>query len=283
MMASALVAVASALAAGRLLAARPPRQVVPALVGLHAALLLGEFLLAPAAPRLAAVLVYLQVAATGGVLLSAFWSVVNERFDPWTAKRVVSRLTVGASLGGVAGGIAAWSLAGLVRVEAMLLLTAALNVAAVVGLVRFSGDAAGFGVVSGGDFSPVRTLSSVPYLRLIALLVALGAGAEALLDYVLKSRAAATFPPGAPLMTFFAAFHAGMGLLAFACQTLLAPASLQVLGLAGTVALRPLIVAGGCAVGLVDLRLWSAALCRGGHDVLSSSLFRSGYELLYTP
>jgi len=36
-------------------------------------------------------------------------------------------------------------------------------------------------------------------------------------------------------------------------------------------------------VGVFDARLLSAVLCRGSHDVLSNSLFRSAYELLYTP
>jgi len=283
MMAAALVAVTSALAVSRLLAVRPPRQVVPALVGLHAALLLGEFLLALEAPRLAGILVYLQVAATGGTLLSGYWSVVNERFDPWTAKHVVRRLALGASVGGVAGGVTAFAVAGTVPMATMLLLTAGLNVVALVGIVRFGGDAPALPVPpASGILSPLGTLRSVPYLHLIALLVALGAATEALLDYVLKSRVSATLASGPEMMAFFAAFHTGMGLLAFAFQTLLARPALQSLGLAGTVALRPLAVAAAAAVGLVDLRLWSAVLGRGSHDVLSNSLFRSAYELLYT-
>jgi hypothetical protein len=129
----------------------------------------------------------------------------------------------------------------------------------------------------------VRTLRSVPYLRLLALLVALGAAVETALDYVLKSRASALITAGPEMMAFFAAFHTGMGLFALAGQTLLARPALQSLGLAGTVALRPLVVVAATAAGLVDGRLWSAVLGRGSHDVLSNSVFRSAYELLYTP
>lgn len=282
--ASALVAVASALEVGRLLARRAPRQVVPALIGLNAALLLGQFLLALAAPRVAAVLVYFQIAASGGTLLSGYWSVVNERFDPWTAKRVVGRLGLGASLGGVAGGVAAYALAGTLSLPLMLLLTAALSVAALVGLVLFAGHAErpeerG----ASAALSAFGTIRSVPYLRLIATLVALAAAAETLLDYVLKSRASASLAPGPELMAFFAAYHMGMGLLALAGQTLLTRPALLHLGLAGSVALRPLAVAAASLVAFFDLRLWSAVLGRGCHDVLSNSVFRSGYELLYTP
>lgn len=283
MIAASLAAVVAALTAGRLLAAWAPRQAVPALVGVNAALLLGQFLLAQSAPRLASGLVYLQVAASGGTLLSAYWSVVNERFDPWTAKQVMSRVGIGASVGGVAGGLLAFVLAGSIPVVGMLLLTAALNVVALVCLVRFAGDGPASRSEPGtGGHSPFATLRSVPYLRLLALLVALGSGAEVLIDYVFKSRASATLASGPELMAFFAAVQTGMGVLALLGQTLLASPALQGLGLAGTVALRPLAVALAATVGILDLRLWAAVLSRGSHDVLSNSLFRSGYELLYT-
>ncbi len=284
MIGSAILAVAAAFGTSRLLAGRPPRQAVPALVGANAALLLGWFLLAAPAPGLAAVLVYLHVAATGSTLVSGYWSVVNERFDPWTAKRAVSRLAVGTSVGGVAGGLVAFASAGAVPLATMLVLTAALNVLALLCLVRFAGPSPGPSEGT-GSATPVRlsSLRAAPYLRVIALLVALGAGAEALLDYVLKSRAAASLASGHELMLFFAAFHTGVGVLALLGQTLLTPAALRRLGLAGTVALRPALVSVASALALVDARLWSAVLSRGSHDVLSNSLFRSGYELLYTP
>lgn len=284
MMASALVAVGCALGTGRLLSTRPPRQVIPALVGLHAALLLLLFLVTLVAPGAAAVALYLQVAATGGTLLSGYWSVVNERFDPWTAKKVVTRLGMGASLGGVVGGLVAFAVAGVAPVATMILLTAALTVGALVALVRFGAETSSSrGRASVGAVSPLGGLRSTPYLRLIAFLVALGAVAEVILDYVLKSRASAVLAPGREMMSFFAAFHASTGLLALACHVALSRPALQRLGLAGTVALRPLAVAAAVATGVVDPRLWAAALGRGSHDALSNSVFRSGYELLYTP
>jgi hypothetical protein len=84
-------------------------------------------------------------------------------------------------------------------------------------------------------------------------------------------------------MAFFAAFHTGASLLTLAAQTLATRPALEALGLAGTVALRPVAVAVASVAGVIDPRLWSAILCRGSHDVLTNSVFRSGYELLYTP
>jgi hypothetical protein len=281
MMTASLVSVACALAVSRLLVARAPHQAVPALVALNALLLLAQYLLAAAAPALAAALLYVQVAATGATLISGYWSVVNERFDPWIAKRVVGRLGLGASLGGVGGGSLAWAGAGTFSVPSMLLVIAALNVAALAALVRFAGDAAPPAAPAPPEAA--RGWLAAPYLRHIALAVALGAASEALLEFVLKARAAAALPDGAALMAFFAAFHTGMGLLALAFHTLLTRPTLESLGLAGSVALRPAAVAVAAAAGFFDPRLWSAALGRGCHDVMTNSLFRAGYELLYTP
>ena len=53
-------------------------------------------------------MVYLHMGVFGATLVSAYWSLVNERFDPYTAKRIIGRIGTGASLGGALGGLIAW-------------------------------------------------------------------------------------------------------------------------------------------------------------------------------
>ena len=55
-----------------------------------AALLLVEWGISFPAPKLASVLLYLHYGCLGALLISVFWSFVNERFDPRTAKRALS-------------------------------------------------------------------------------------------------------------------------------------------------------------------------------------------------
>jgi hypothetical protein len=59
--------------------------------------------------------------------------------------------------------------------------------------------------------------------------------------------------------------------------------ALRALGLAGTVAVRPATVLVFGLLGTFDPRMWVAILARAGHDINTGSLFRSGYELLFTP
>jgi AAA family ATP:ADP antiporter len=291
MIAAAVVSGAAVLAFSAALSRRSPAQVVPLILAAGTGLLLAEWGLSLTFPRLAAVAVYLHMAAFGATVVSGFWSVVNERFDPHTARRVMGDITLGASLGGVTGGLLAWAAAGLVPAASTLGLMAAFNVICLVALrrleapVRSAADRrAGPPRAEGtGPFSGLRVLKDVPYLRDLALIVALGAATEALLDVMLSTAAVTRFPTGPSLMSFFALFHTGVGWMALAVQMTLARAALGRLGLAGTVALRPGAVAAGALLGLIQPGLWSAVAARGAHGVLHNSLFRSGYELLFTP
>jgi hypothetical protein len=280
--ASSLAVLGFSTAMGR----RSPARVVPLALGAGTVLLIVEWGLSFVQPRLTAIAVYLHMAAFGATVVSGFWSLVNERFDPYLARRVMGRIGVGASLGGVAGGLLAWSSASLLPVPSMLAVMAVLNVICLVALGRFGGSspaAASARTEATGPLSGLRLLREVPYLRDLAIFVALGAATEAILDYNLNARAASTFAPGQPLLSFFALFHTGVGLLALIAQTTLSKPSLVGLGLAGTVALRPAAVVVTGLLGVADPRLWAAVVTRGAHGVLQNSLFRSGYELLFTP
>ena len=288
MIASAVASSLAVLGFSAALSRRGPAHVVPRALAVGTVLLLAEWGLSLLQPRLAALAVYLHMAAFGATVVSGFWSLVNERFDPYLARRVMGRIGLGASLGGVAGGLLAWSAAGVLPVPSMLALMAAFNVVCLLALGRLGTVGAVPAVIherreDTGPLSGIRLLREVPYLRDLAVFVALGAATEAMLDYILNARAAASFAPGQPLLSFFALFHTTVGLLALVAQTTLSRPSLLGLGLAGTVALRPAAVVVTALVGLFDPRLWTALLARGAHGVLQNSLFRSGYELLFTP
>ena len=127
MIAAAVVSGLAVLGFSAALSRRSPAQVVPVAIAGGTALLLAEWGLSLVQPRLAAVAVYLHMAAFGATVVSGFWSLMNERFDPHTARRVMGDITLGASLGGVAGGMLTWAVAGLVPVPTMLAVMAAVS------------------------------------------------------------------------------------------------------------------------------------------------------------
>jgi len=239
-------------------------------------------------PRAAAVLVYLQTVLLGPVTMSTFWSLVNERFDPHTAKPLVARIAGGGTLGGVLGGLAAWRAPSL---GVALLFLAALNALAVVGSLltrrhhEVSASAPSSERLSGeGEaLSPLATLRAAPFLRSLALLIALGAAMSAILDYVFGVQAAAAYGKGQPLLAFFSLFWLVVGVASFLMQMAFGRVVLEKLGLALNVATLPAIIVLGGAFGLAVPGLASVALLRGAEAVQRNTLFRSAYELFYTP
>src|SRR6185503_16114023 len=130
--ASSLAVLGFSAAMGR----RSPARVVPLALAAGTVLLLWEWGLSLVQPRVAAIAVYLHMAVFGATVVSGFWLLVNERFDPYLARRVMGDINLGASLGGVAGGLLAWSAAGLLPVPSMLVLMAVFNVVCLLALSR---------------------------------------------------------------------------------------------------------------------------------------------------
>ncbi len=284
--AAALLSLASAFGVARLLTRHPPAKVVPAGLGLGAGCLLALWALSLRSPALAAVGLYVYTALFGAVMISAFWSLVNEMFDPHTSRRAVTAITSGATLGGLLGGVVAWRLSSLVSVPTMMPVLACINLACMVACSRLR--AAGLtparaALTSEDPALPLQVLRDTPYLRNLAAIVGLGAVTSGLLDFVFNVEASRVFAKGPALLSFFAVFWVAVGLLSFLLQITLGRIAIEKLGLAFSVGLLPAVVLLGGVVGLVVPGIPSMSLLRGSEAAQRNSLFRSAYEMLYTP
>ena len=269
-----------------------PTTFIPLMFAASALMLLVEWALISLAPRVAATVVYLQISGVGPILGSGFWLVASERFDPRTAKRRFGQIAGAGTAGGLLGGIVAE------RVAAFLGLAATLPVLACLSLVcAWQIRKLGTSVAPAGGSRPepspelsaaparsgLRVLGDAPYLRQLAVLVFLGTVGSALLDYVLKVQAVSAFGRGESLLRFFAAYYAGTSLITFLLQTLSSRAALERFGLAAVAATPSIALFAGGLGGLVWPGLQSIIVARAGEAVFRGSLFRSGYELFYTP
>jgi HEAT repeat protein len=294
MIGSAVVSILLAGLTSRVMARLGPARVMPIGFLVSAALLLVEWALSGPYRKFAAVAVYLHYAAFGGLLISGFWSFLNERFEPRAAKRELGRITAAGTIGGLFGGILSERVGGWFSVTAMLPILAAIHVVCALLMWRLrplADDpiaaareaAARESVARGETSSPIALLRGTPYIQSLVLLVLLVTISEALIDFVFKARAATMFGKGEELLRLFAAFYTGVSLLTVVVQTLFSRLALARLGLAGTVATVPAAVAAGSTAALALPGFPSAAILRGAESVLGNSIYRASYELLFTP
>jgi len=271
---------------GRLMRRVAPRAVVPWAVVISGVLLLAERWLLSVSPDVASVAIYLHMAGVGAVLLSTFWSMLNEEFDPREAKRKFGQIAAGGTLGGLLGGIAAERTVAWSGAPALMLLMAALHLACgpFIAVLMAKGSAPqappASAQIQNAD-APAPHRSSL--LRTLALIVLLGAFGAALLDYVFKLYVTESLGRGADLLRFFAFFHAGVAVSSFVLQSAGSKIFLERFGLGTTILALPAALAGGSFLTLVAPGAIMAALARGAEAAVRGSLFRAGYETSYTP
>ena len=288
LVASAAVSILSVFAASRLMSAKGPGAVIPAAYAVSSVLLLAEWMAYSVAPKTVAAVLYLHMAAFGAILISGFWSIISELFDPRTAKAKVGRIVAASTLGGLVGGAVAERTGAVFSVSAMLPVLAALQLVCSLLNLRLR-STSGIRPPSRSEEqgrppkSGFNVLKAEPYLKLLALLILLATVSETLLDYVLKVEASGTLRQSQQLIRFFALFYTGISLVTFLVQAALSRFSLQQFGLTTTMATMPVMVVAGGLGSLIWPGLFSTGFVRGGQSVLRSSLFRSGYELLYSP
>ncbi len=284
-MVAAILSMFGVLVFARLVARFGPMRVIVGVFLVSASAFLLEWLAMPASPRVVAVVLYLQMAAFGAVLISGFWSVINERFDPYTARQTIAKVGAAATLGGVLGGLVAGQVPTAIDLRAMLLVLAGLHILCAFA-VRAIGEShrAGAQTPSPPGFAAsLRLLGSHRFLQWMACVMVLVAMLAAVLDYAFKAQAAASLAEGEAMAALFGQFYALVGVLTFIVQSLLGPQALKRVGIGATLAVMPAFTLMLAGVTLLWPRLGSVVTMRAAQMIFSNSLFRSAFELLYTP
>ena len=267
----------------RLLARWGPRRVVPAGFVLSAVLHAVEWRLSTRTPWVAG-LIYLHVAGLGALLLSGFWSLASELFDPRTAKASYGRIAAAGTLGGLAGGLASERLAATQSLDAILILLSAAHLlcAGMVAALGWAPSIAAPGATPQPPATTIATLRAQPHLRTLALLIALSTAGAAIVDYLFKASAQARYAASAELFQFFALFYMAIQVITFLAQSGVGVA-VRRLGLGRTISTLPAGVGGAGLLAFLHPIFETLTMVRGVEAVLRGSLFRSGYELLFVP
>lgn len=271
-----------------------PAAFIPVAFAGSGILFLIEWLLTFRLRSAAAVIIYLHISGAGPLLGSGFWLIATERFDPRTAKRRFGQIAGAGTLGGLVSALLAERIAALLGAVAMLPFLGVFHLLSAWQVRRLALEsdrlvptpldaARRMQSVVAPSRSGWRVLASEPYLRRLALLVLLGTLSAALLDYLMKAEAVRTFGRGANLLRFFALYYAATALITFVVQISASRYMLQRFGLAAATSTPSIAAAVGGLGSLLAPGLQSIVTARAAETVCRGALFRSGYELFFTP
>lgn len=282
MAAAAVLAILTSFARSRTLVRLGPQRITSTSFAASGALQLAEWALLGHYPRFAACAIYLHVAAFGAILLSGFWSLVNEFFDPRSAKQLFGRIGAMGTLGGLAGGILAERLAAWSKPSTVVFVLGVLHLLCGVLLARGFRNSRKSGPPIGPDATIAGSLRRYPFLLGVAgLLLAVSIG-TALLDFVFKTQAAQALGRGAPLIRFFGLYYTATSLLVFVAQTFAVRPALERAGLAASAGTLPVAIGAGGLMAMVLPGFPAMAAVRGLEILVRGSVFRSAYELFYS-
>ena len=232
-------------------------------------------------PGPVAAFIYIHIMALGPVMLSGFWALASERFDPREARRRFGQIAAFGTLGSLAGGLMAERVAALSSSADLLILLAVLQLAGGLALFRFA-----TGQVA-------EKSSQRPLIPRNDFGRAIPGGARCFCDadldergrfrFSFRLRAVTQFGKGAPLSRFFAIFYTSISLATFAVQAGVSRIWLRRFGPGRTVAALPVAVTGASLISLFVPGANAIFFSRGLEVLLRGSLFRAGYELFYTP
>lgn len=259
-----------------------PARLVPVSFILSGVLHVAEWLWMPFAPRAIVAFFYLHVVGLGAILLSGFWLLLSEVFDLREAKKRFGRIAGIGTAGGIVGGLMAERLAAFAWSDYLPLLLAALHFACAAISMRLRPPerrtARPHKLVTARE-----AFRATPLLWQLAALVFLGTCTAALLDYLFKLGATLSMGKGPMLVRYFAFYYTACQILTFLLQTFLAKEAVERLGVGKSVASLPVAVGLGSTAALLIPVYPVVVALRATEVILRGSLFRSGYEFLYTP
>lgn len=280
--AAAIAGIIASFIGSRMLVRLGPQRVVPLAFTLSSVLQLAEWVLLGSSTRIAACAIYLHVVAFGGVLISGFWSFMNESFEPRSAKDLFAKIGGMGTLGGLFGGLLAERVAAWFGARDVILLLAALHLACAGLLWRFARVPGSQPRGHMRETTPADAVHRYPFLLTLTGVVILASAGASLLDFVFKAQAAHTIGRGAPLLRFFSLYYTGTGLFTFLAQALLARWCVKHAGLAATAGTLPACITMGSLASLLVPGFPVLSVVRGIEIVMRGSLYRSAYELFYT-
>ena len=240
-------------------------------------------------------LFYIWVAAYSITIVTQFWTLANDLFDPRQAKRLFGFILSGGSLGGVIGGLVTNQMAQRVGTENLLLLVAGMLVICLF-LIYFA--AAGetrpvphphkpsgksSEITRLQDKSTWKLFLGSRYLLLIVALVMIAKLVSTLIDNQFNAMVENAILEKNARTAFFGGFMAWLNAISFVLQLIVASHVLRGIGVAMSLLLLPIGLGLGSVGALLFPSLAAAIAIKTYDGSMNYSISQLGKEILYIP
>jgi ATP/ADP translocase/HEAT repeat protein/CRP-like cAMP-binding protein len=270
----------------------PRRVVIPIAQLAVSAILVVFWLLFASGAAWVSVAFYVFGLMLGILLISQFWTLANDIYDPRQAKRVFGFIGGGASLGGASGAAITALMVERVGTDNLLLVSAAVIAACaaiVWAIVRrqplSDQPASAYDEHAVGGGEAIHLLTRSRHLQLIATVIGFAAIGAAIIDQQLNM-AAETMRggEGTDAMTgFLAQVSLYLSLAGFVVQVALTSQIHRSLGLGFALLMLPVGLAGTAVIILVTGALWAPAVARVLDTSLRYTIDKTTREVLFLP
>src|SRR2546426_16217 len=270
----------------------PRRWVIPVTqAGGGAVLVLFWFLFRTGATRVS-VAFYVLGLVLGVLLISQFWTLANDIYDPRQARRLFGFIGGGASLGGAMGAALTALAVEEVGTDNLLLVSAAILglcvalVAAIVRRQQIKGDFASVVDERGvGGGEAIRLLRSSRHLQVIALVIGFAAIGAAIIEQQLNMAAESLKGAGSTdaITGFLAQVTFYLSIVGFVVQVGLTSRIHRSLGLAFALLILPVSLGTTAMIILLNGALWAPAAARVLDTSLRYTIDKTTREVLFLP
>ncbi len=233
------------------------------------------------------------------IVMTQFWMVVNDIFNPREAKRLIGFFGSGGILGGIVAGVVTALIAKKGNEHELFLLVIGLLVVCIF-VVRaiFAWQKKVAGTITSGVQKPLThgreietagfrvsydTVRRDSYLRLLAFVVVLTVIVSTFIDWQFKSIVDNNLWAKGNLTSFFGMFQAGLLVFSFLIQILLTSNLVKRFGILVLLMVYPAFLLFGSLGVAAFATLALGILIKGSDKSLSYSVNQSARELLYIP